>query len=154
GKTSTEPASPEQGNFEVEFDVNRLSVIGDLKKSVAEKSVQVIDARTADEYQSGCIPDAVHLNWENLVTTDNRFLSDKELKQRFEAAGVDPDKPAITYCQTGGRASLNAYALELAGYKNVRNYYSSWRQWRSDDSAPKETPKPPAKPIKTPAPKG
>ena len=69
-------------------------------------------------------------------------------------AAIDPDNPAITYCKTGGRASLNAYALELAGYKNVRNYYSSWRQWRSDDSAPKETPKPPAKPIKTPAPKG
>ena len=141
GKTSTEPAKPGKGNFTVEFEISRLAVMDELKKNIAAKTVQVIDARSDNEYQNGYIPGAIHLEWKELLTEDERFKPDGELQKIFEARGIDESKPSVSYCQTGGRASLNAYALELAGYKNARNYYSSWAQWGDDKSAPRETPK-------------
>ena len=54
----------------------------------------------------------------------------------FEKAGIDPSKPAITYCQSGGRAAVLAFVLELMGGKDVRNYYRSWSEWGNDPDTP------------------
>ena len=51
---------------------------------------------------------------------------------------MDLDKPNITYCQGGGRAAVAAFGLELAGAKNVRNYYASWAEWGNDPDTPVE----------------
>ena len=47
-----------------------------------------------------------------------------------------PQKPAATYCQSGGRAAMLAFTLELMGGKDVRNYYKSWAEWGNADDTP------------------
>ena len=42
----------------------------------------------------------------------------------------------MTYCQSGGRASVMAFALELMGGREVRNYYKSWAEWGNDPETP------------------
>ena len=44
----------------------------------------------------------------------------------FQDHKIDVNKPAITYCQSGGRASVMAFALELMGGNQVQNYYQNW----------------------------
>jgi thiosulfate/3-mercaptopyruvate sulfurtransferase len=47
----------------------------------------------------------------------------------------------ITYCQSGGRAAVLAFGLELMGAKDVRNYYKSWAEWGNAPDTPVEVPK-------------
>ena len=49
---------------------------------------------------------------------------------------IDLDRPAVTYCQSGGRAAVVAFALELMGGKQVSNYYRSWAEWGNDPKTP------------------
>ncbi len=139
GKTATDSPKIAPGNFTVEFHPDRLAVIDDLKKDYQNNDVQVVDTRSTGEVAAGKIPGATPLEWKELIAEDGRFKSNEELKAIFADRGLSPEKTAITYCQTGGRASLDAYALELAGFKNVKNYYCSWQQW-SKAKTPVEKP--------------
>ena len=56
---------------------------------------------------------------------------------------ADVSKPAVTHCQSGGRASVLAFTLELMGARDVRNYYKSWAEWGNADDTP--VVRPPAK---------
>jgi thiosulfate/3-mercaptopyruvate sulfurtransferase len=111
---------------------------------------QIVDARSADEFcgiadtakRNGAIPGAVHLEWSETVDRRGRFKSAAELSKLFQDAGIDPTRPAVTYCQSGGRAAVMAFALELMGGKDVRNYYRSWNEWGNAEDAPVVKPKP------------
>lgn len=139
GESSTDEVKVEQGDFTIDsLQTDRLIQIGELKE--AFKEMQIVDARTEGEVQAGKIPGAVHLEWGELVNADGTFKSDDDLKALFASRELDPARPAATYCQSGGRAAAEAYALELAGFKDVKNYYCSWQQWGVDESAPREKP--------------
>jgi len=140
GKTSTEPADVKPGDFTVEFQQNRLADIDALKKDYKSADLQIVDARRDDEFGSGRIPNAVHLEWNGLMNADGTLKSDAALKKIFADRKLAEDKRTVTYCQSGGRAALNAYALEVAGFKNVQNYYCSWQQWSRDKTAPVQKP--------------
>jgi thiosulfate/3-mercaptopyruvate sulfurtransferase len=129
----------------------RLTTKGQLLDIVKGTGPQVIDARSAGEFcgtekhadRGGAVPGARHLEWsDTLDKKTGRFKPAPELAELFRAAGIDPAKPAITYCQSGGRASVMAFALELMGGKDVRNYYRSWSEWGNDPATPVVTPKP------------
>jgi thiosulfate/3-mercaptopyruvate sulfurtransferase len=111
---------------------------------------QVVDARSTGEFcgtestakRNGAVPGAKHLEWsDTLDKTTGRFKTAAELTTLFKEAGVDPSKPSVTYCQSGGRASVMAFVLELMGGGDVRNYYKSWAEWGNDSETPIEKPK-------------
>lgn len=113
--------------------------------------VQIFDTRTAGEYagtnlrrnpRGGHIPRAVNLPHKDLLNADGRLKSREELAKIFKDAGFRKDRPIITHCQSGGRASLAALAAERAGYRHVMNYYESFGKWSADAGCPVETPKP------------
>jgi thiosulfate/3-mercaptopyruvate sulfurtransferase len=112
--------------------------------------VQIVDARSNAEHcgttqtakRNGAIPGAVNLEWSDLVDRRGRFKSAAELAKLFQEAGIDPARPTITYCQSGGRASVVAFALELMGGRDVRNYYRSWAEWGNAEDTPIVKPKP------------
>src|SRR5438034_11780204 len=102
---------------------------------------QIIDARSRGEYcgdemfakRGGAIPGALHLEWLQLLDKSQRFKTPEELAGLFKTHGVVLDRPTITYCQSGGRAAVMAFALEWMGAKRVRNYYKSWAEWGNAD---------------------
>ena len=129
----------------------RLATKSQLLEGLKDKRFQIIDARSDKEFcgemktakRSGSIPGAIHLEWSDLLDSKTqRFKSQDELSKLFENAGIDINKPSVTYCQSGGRASVMAFGLELVGAKNVRNYYKSWAEWGNAEDTPIETPKP------------
>jgi thiosulfate/3-mercaptopyruvate sulfurtransferase len=110
----------------------------------------IVDARSKEEYageakkakRSGHIPGAVHLEWSDLIDpATGKYLAQSELIKLMKERKIDLDKPAITYCQSGGRAAVTAFGLELAGAKRVRNYYPSWAEWGSAEDTPIEVKK-------------
>lgn len=135
----------------VVFKKDRLADRADVLGALADKSARILDARSDAEHlgaekrsrQAGRVPEACHLEWKTLVDGDGRFLSAPELRAKVSAAGIKPGEAVITHCQGGGRASVNAFALELLGIR-ARNYYLGWSDWGNADSVPIETgpPKP------------
>jgi len=138
GKTSSEVPEIKPVKFSPKYQTDRLAEIGDLKTSYGSDDLKLIDTRSEGEYTKGRIPGAVRLEWKELLAEDGRFKSVDKLKAIFSAQGLDHAKTAVTYCQTGGRASLDAFALELAGFPKVKNYYCSWGEWSADGKAPIE----------------
>jgi thiosulfate/3-mercaptopyruvate sulfurtransferase len=124
----------------------RMATKDELLKSLTGGKLQIVDARSEGEYcgidamknkRAGAVPGAKQLEWIDLLDKDShRFKSPDELKRLFDAAGIKLDRPTATHCQSGGRAAVMAYGLELMGAKDVRNYYKSWSEWGNADDTP------------------
>ena len=134
--------APDAGRF-----ADKEKVLGVLKK----KQAQIIDTRSEGEYcgldkrsnkNGGAIPGALHLEWsEALDKTTHKFKSAAELAKLLRDAGIDLGKPAITHCQSGGRAAVMAFTLELMGGHDIANYYRGWSEWGNMPGMPIVTPK-------------
>ena len=123
----------------------------EMLKLAQSKSVQIIDARTPDEFsgkdvraiRGGHIPNAVNIpfeeNWQDPATSiklskkqvaDNSGMtlkSQADLKKLY--SGLDPNQETVVYCQSGVRASETATVLKNLGFKKVKVYDSSWLGW-------------------------
>ena len=144
GRIEKEANAPRAVEFKPMTRSERLSTKKQILELLKDKPPQIVDARSLKEYcglaetakRNGAIPGALRLEWTDTFDKDGRFKSAKELEKLFKAAGIDPKKPAITYCQSGGRASVLAFTLELMGGDDVRNYYRSWAEWGNDKETP------------------
>ncbi len=150
GKTERETAPVGKIQIELKPNAERLATKDQLLDLLKGKTPQIVDARSEGEFcgtqetakRNGAIPGAVHLEWSDTIEKETgKFKSADQLAKLFEKAGIDPTKPAITYCQSGGRAAVMAFGLELMGGKDVRNYYRSWAEWGNDPDTPIVVPK-------------
>ena len=132
----------------------------EVVRRLRDPSLQIIDARTPEEYRGediralrgGHIPGAVAIHYmENWVDPgarnklDNKQTSNAEglnLKPREQLqslyAKLDPNKETIVYCQSGVRAAETATVLSELGFKHVRVYDSSWIGYGNRLDAPVE----------------
>jgi thiosulfate/3-mercaptopyruvate sulfurtransferase len=151
GDTSTLVPTVKETTPALKAHADLLATKGQLLDWLKENSaMQVIDTRSQGEHcgetvkakRSGSIPKAKHLEWSDTVErSTGRFKTRAELLTLFEEAGIDPAKPATTYCQSGGRAAVMAFVLELVSGKPARNYYRSWSEWGNDAKTPVVVPK-------------
>jgi thiosulfate/3-mercaptopyruvate sulfurtransferase len=124
----------------------RLATKEQLLESLKGDKLQTVDARSEKEFcgdekltnkRAGAIPGAKQLEWSDLLDRDTqRFKAAADLRKLFVGAGVALDRPTATYCQSGGRAAVMAFAMELMGAKDVSNYYPSWAEWGNADDTP------------------
>lgn len=149
---STERTAPKPREFAVAApETGRLATKQGVQKLLKDGGkTQIIDARSEGEYcgttklakRGGAIPGSRHLEWSELLDpTTRKFKSPAEMARLFREAGIDPRRPAVTYCQSGGRAAVMAFALELMGGRDVANYYRSWSEWGNAEDTPVEQPK-------------
>jgi thiosulfate/3-mercaptopyruvate sulfurtransferase len=129
----------------VEFQDQRLATRADVIRSV-KSAVRIVDARSADEHtgkdgrakRGGHIPSACHLEWSTLVDDDGRFLVEAAVWTQLDSLGIKAGDSIITHCQSGGRSSVSAFALERLGLP-TRNYYLGWSDWGNAEATPIET---------------
>lgn len=88
-----------------------------FSQAIAEPGAQILDVRTAGEFQSGHIANALQANW----------LDEKEFKNRTQH--LDKTKTIFIYCQSGGRSASAQEALMQAGYQvvNLEGGMSNWK---------------------------
>jgi thiosulfate/3-mercaptopyruvate sulfurtransferase len=80
----------------------------------------------------GHVPTAKNIPWSKAANEDGTFKSDADLKEIYEAAGVDLGKDTIAYCRIGERSAFSWFVLhELLEVKNVKNYDGSWTEYGS-----------------------
>ncbi len=145
GNVSTEEVKPPVRKLELSASAARLATKEQVLDTLKAREAQIVDARSRAEYcgeekttqRSGAIPGAIHLEWlELLDEKSQRFKSPEDLADLFRKKGIALDRPAVTYCQSGGRAAVMAFALELMGANQVRNYYKSWAEWGNAEDTP------------------
>ena len=89
-----------------------------FKAKMTLPDAQLIDVRTDAEINSGIIPNAVHMDvmeWSGFVE------SVKEL---------DPEKPVLVYCKSGGRSNKAATYLSQNGFKEVLDLRGGITNWQ------------------------
>ncbi len=91
--------------------------VAKFSQEIVKPGAQLLDVRTAAEYQSGHIANALQANW----------LDQKEFKNRTQY--LDKSKVVYVYCQSGGRSASAQAALIEAGYQvvNLEGGMSNWR---------------------------
>jgi len=88
-----------------------------FKAAIEKPGVQVLDVRTAGEYQSGHIQNALQANWNDA----------KEFQDRTQH--LDKSKPVYVYCQAGGRSAAAQSFLTEKGFTvvNLEGGMSNWK---------------------------
>lgn len=134
--------------FTVRPNRQTVCTLEQVKTSLHNPNVVIVDARSPDEYtgkdkqrnqRGGHIPGAVNIEWKNNLADDGTFKSADQLWRLYRQAGLKPDKEIVTYCQSGGRASHTLFVLRLIGFQRSRAYYGSWQEWGNRDDTLVET---------------
>jgi thiosulfate/3-mercaptopyruvate sulfurtransferase len=158
--TNREAPTPAPVALKLEIALNVAATTKDVVERLHDPNVQIIDARTPQEFagediraiRGGHVPGAVNIpyeqNWVDPETpaklsrkqvTSNAGMSLKsigDLKRLY--ARFDPSKETIVYCQSGARASETAGVLQELGFTKVKVYDSSWLGYGNTLDAPAE----------------
>jgi len=86
---------------------------------------QIIDARSAAEYEAGSIPGSFNIPYD-LILDGKRIKDEAALEQLFSS--LEKDRPVVVYTNTGVKASMIWLALDLLGY-DARIY--TWQDWQA-----------------------
>ncbi|ANY66062.1 3-mercaptopyruvate sulfurtransferase [Paenibacillus sp. BIHB 4019] len=114
-----------------------------VKESIGKDGIVIIDSREAPRYRgevepmdpaAGHIPGAINHFWVESRHVDGVWKSPEEQAERF--AALSKDDEIIVYCGSGVTATPNFFALQEAGFKNVKLYAGSWSDWSSDVGNP------------------
>ena len=110
---NNQPSQANLTNATIELTINTTA----FSKAIAQPDAQILDVRTASEYQSGHIANALQANW----------LDPREFKNRTQY--LDKSKTIYVYCQSGGRSASAQTALIQAGFTvvNLEGGISNWR---------------------------
>jgi 3-mercaptopyruvate sulfurtransferase SseA len=144
GKTSNTTSTNKAVTYpNTKLDASYIVTTDWLSQNLNDPSVAVVDVRSEKEYSGeirpfgearpGHIPGAVNLSWDKVFTPDFKILPEAELQALLISAGFgDKDKTIVLYDTAGVRSSFMTMVFRLAGYRNARNYDSSYQAWCSN----------------------
>ena len=111
---------------------------------------EIIDARSPGRFRGeepepraglrpGHIPGSKNVCFKDLLNADQTMKNPVEIRQIFEVAGVDFNKPAITTCGSGVTAAVLSLGLERIGKTDHSLYDGSWSEWGMFPTVPVAT---------------
>lgn len=132
GAVDTDPPMVEPSEYAIVSVDEDLRVTGDwVLMELGEPpydmpAIQLVDARSDEEYAEGRIPTARSVDWGRNL--DEGFLRpEPELEALYD--GMDYSVTTVTYCVSGWRGSFAWLTLTDLGYQDVRLYDGSWNEW-------------------------
>lgn len=136
------------GNFTANFNTNVLVNLDYVKDAISK--IDMIEARPkrffTGEAQSPGVKRLGHITgakssfWREKLDHNYYVKSDKELSDIYiKGNKLNKDREVITYCTGGLEASMNWFVLSAhLGFKDVKVYDGSMRQWGNLDDTPME----------------
>jgi thiosulfate/3-mercaptopyruvate sulfurtransferase len=112
-----------------------IATIAQVEAATTDGTRHIIDARLTRFYNGdgggyprpGHIPTAVNVPLSS-VSTNGYLKPVSELKTLFAEAGVDQQKPVITYCHIGQQATLLWFVATMLGH-DARMFDGSFQEW-------------------------
>jgi thiosulfate/3-mercaptopyruvate sulfurtransferase len=133
---------------EVVVNINAMKDLSFSAANTPAASPVLVDARTNAEFtgttapsseipRPGHIPGATDVYWMQTQASksDMSLLPEAALRKIYESAGVTPDRPVVTYCNTGMQASQSYFTLKYLGY-DARMYDGSFSEWSNTKDSP------------------
>jgi thiosulfate/3-mercaptopyruvate sulfurtransferase len=138
-------------HFTARFNPSAVADMAAVKKTLSDKSAQIVDARSAERFAgtapeprpglpSGHMPGAFNVPYSEIVE-DGRLVEPDRIAAAFAKAGVDTDKPIVTSCGSGVTAAILWLGLDAIGKPPKSLYDGSWTEWAAQPDAAIE-PKP------------
>ena len=117
----------------------------DVRKTLASKDCDIIDARPATRFageapepraglRSGHMPGSFNVPFPALMTEAGTLRRTAEIRRIFSDAGVDLSRPIITSCGSGVTAAVLSLALDVTGCNQHGLYDGSWAEWGDEDN--------------------
>jgi thiosulfate/3-mercaptopyruvate sulfurtransferase len=101
----------------------------ELLTALQQKSVLVLDVRSAADYNIGRIAGSVNVYWNDTLDANRNPKSRDSLTALFAAKGVSPDKHIVIFTRGGTQLAYTYTLLKLLGYPNVSAYTGRWDGW-------------------------
>ena len=144
------PVSKGERHFTARFNSFLVRDAGQVAGNIRTRREQLLDARARGRFEgaepelwpgrrAGHIPGSRNLPFGELFAKDGTLLPAAELRQRFQAAGIDLKKPVVTSCGSGITAAILSLGLQVAGARDVALYDGSWAEWGLPGERPVET---------------
>ena len=112
--------------------------VDELKNSLEDETICIVDTRPTHEYVNGHIPDALHLDLFGLSLNNTRQETLDSfmwmIAYLFQQRGIDPDKTIIWYEDISGtRASRGLWFCEYLGHAKTRLLDGGFKGWLTSD---------------------
>jgi thiosulfate/3-mercaptopyruvate sulfurtransferase len=136
---------PKPGRFEARLDANFVRGKQQLVDNLQSAAEQLVDARPRPRFEgsvaepraglrSGHIPGSRSLPYAELFDASTGAMKSlDELRQAFDRAGVDLQRPIVTTCGSGVSAAVVTLALYRLGVRGSALYDGSWAEWGRPD---------------------
>ena len=96
--------------------INKVVSAKEFQAKLGDENIQLVDVRTADEYNAGKIGDASNMD----------FYGD-DFKNQLEK--LDKTKPTLIYCASGGRSGKTAAMMKSLGFEEVYDLEGGFKGW-------------------------
>lgn len=100
-------------------EVEMVSAVQVYEAVYGEDSLQLVDVRTAGEFEVGHLKNA-----QNICVSSDNF--------KEKVAGLDKEKPIYVYCKKGGRSAKAATILKEMGFTKVYDLQGGITSWQEE----------------------
>jgi len=142
---TNETSQSTPSNYTINIDRSAVPEIEDILQGLNNKSLQIWDARSPEEYRGekilaakgGHIPGAINCEWTSMMDPENglRFRIDAEA--RLKKLGLEKGRAIITHCQSHHRSGFTYILGKTLGF-DIKAYHGSWSEWGNHPDTPVE----------------
>lgn len=130
----------------VAYQAKQRATLEEIVSNLSDPDFQLWDARGTEEFRglrsgsarAGHMPGAKHCEWTSLMDVSRNLRIRFDAIDVIKAAGLDPDKPTVTYCQSHHRSGLTWLVGHLLGLPSIKAYDGAWSEWGNRADTPIE----------------
>src|SRR3990167_9473746 len=149
GKTENGEPRIVAKSYQVNFEVQYLRTLMQMKNNLHHPSEQVIDMRHPVRFaggtehrlhlRAGHIPGSFSFPYFTMFEADGRFKSTDKIRKQLMSIGVGLNSRIVSCCGSGITAAILNFVLDLLNHSQHALYDGSWSEWGADTLYPGET---------------